>query len=101
MDFEQAQIPQNQPSGLASADLAFPFWTVYYGTAQQTQVLWNDVSLGSVQASLLGLNGVPPFGSPKSIDGGYSAVLVGGITGCSLSQVGQIPTDAVGSVILI
>jgi len=90
MDFEQAQIPQNQPSGLVSADLAFPFWTVYYGTAQQTQVLWNDVSLGSVQASLIGQ--FDP--SAKPIDGGYSAVLVGGVSGCSLSQIGQIPTGA-------
>src|SRR3974390_553429 len=47
MDFELAQIPQNQPHGLVAADLAFPFWTVYYGTTSQTQVLWNDVSVGS------------------------------------------------------
>lgn len=44
--------------------------------------------------SLLGQNGVPPFGSPMPIDVGYSAVLVGGLSGCSLSQIGQIPTDA-------
>ena len=88
MDFELAQIPQNQPHGFVAADLAFPFWTVYYGTTSQTQVLWNDVSVGSTLASLVGQN----FGA---LDGGYSAFLFGGGSGCSISQVGQVPADAV------
>lgn len=94
MDFELAQIPQNQPHGFVSADSAFPFWTVYYGTTPQTQVLWNDTSTGPTQVSLLGQN----FGA---LAGGYSAYLFGGSSGlsdpldCSISQVGQVPTDAV------
>jgi hypothetical protein len=31
MDFELAQIPQNQPAATVSAASALPFWTVYYG----------------------------------------------------------------------
>jgi PEP-CTERM motif-containing protein len=96
MDFEQAQIPQTQPPGFVSADLAFPFWTVYYGSTQQTQVLWNEVSAGSTLATLLGqFASQPPFGGPNALDGGYSAFLFGGPTDCSIAQVGQIPTDAV------
>jgi hypothetical protein len=90
MDFEQSQIPQNQPHGYVAADLAFPFWTVYYGASQQTQVLWNDVSVGSTQASLIGQ--FDPTAKP--IAGGYSALLFGGPIACSLSQIGQVPTDA-------
>jgi len=94
MDFEQSQIPQNQPSGLVAADLAFPSWTVYYGSTPQTQVLWNDVSVGSTLASLVGQRS-------GALDGGYSAFLFGGSSGpstpvdCSISQVGQLPDDAV------
>jgi hypothetical protein len=71
-----------------------PFWTVYYGTSAQTQVLWNDTSTGSTQVSLLGQN----FGA---LAGGYSGYLFGGLANpttpidCSISQVGQLPTDAV------
>ena len=88
LDFELAQIPESQPSGFVSANLAFPFWTVYYGTTLQTQVLWNDVSVGSTLASLVGQN-------DHALDGGYSAFLFGGRNDCSISQVGQVPTDAV------
>jgi hypothetical protein len=103
MDFEQSQIPQNQSPGLVSADLAFPFWTVYYGTTPQTLVWWRDVSAGTTEVSLLGQIGADPiFGGPTAIDGGYSAGLTGGSLppdpgpmGCSIGQVGQIPTDAV------
>jgi len=88
MDFEQAQIPQNQAAGFVDATLAFPFWTVFNDSIPQTQVLWNNVSVGSTQASLLGQ-------SDHALDGGYSAFLFGGSGACSISQVGQVPTDAI------
>ena len=103
MDFEEAQIDQNQPRGVVSADLALPFWTVYYGSTQQTQVHWNELSAGSTWVSLIGqFNPDPVFGGASPIDGGYGAVLIGGLNGptggpleCSISQVGELPTDAV------
>jgi len=90
MNFELAQIPQTQPPGVVSAALAFPFWTVYYGTNQQTQVHWGEVSLGATEASLIGQTG-----QPSAIDGGYSLSMYGGNVSVSISQVGQLPTDAV------
>ena len=89
MDFEQAQIPQDQPRGVVSADLAFPFWSVYYGNQPTNAVHWNETSVGATEASLIGLSYA--FGT---LGGGYSAYLWGGPTACSLGQVGQIPTDA-------
>ena len=90
MDFEQAQIPQTQPPGVVSTDLAFPFWTVYYGANQQTQVHWAEVSAGSTQASLIG-----ETSNPSAINGGYSLDMFGGNVDVSISQVGQVPVDAV------
>jgi len=89
MNFELAQIPQNQPPGVVSVDLAFPFWTVNYGTNQQTQVHWAEVSGGSSQVSLIG-----ETSDPNAIEGGYSLDMFGGNVDVSISQVGQIPTDA-------
>jgi len=100
MDFELARIPQNQPWGFVPADQAFPFWTVYYGTTPQTQVVWRTTSVGTTEASLLGQFPADSLGGPTAIDGGYCASLIGGgIPGigpvdCSISQVGQIPTGA-------
>lgn len=93
LDFELAQIPQNQPPGIVSGSLALPFWTVYYGTAQQTQVDWNETSAGSTQVTLLGLNGDNGF--HPAIDGGYSVNLIGSTIYASISQVGQLPIGAV------
>jgi len=91
MDFELAQIPQNQPPGIVSAASALPFWTVYYGSAQQMEIQWNTPPLTvgppiltSAQASLWG---------QAALDGGYSLLLVGDSSSAySISQVGQIPT---------
>jgi hypothetical protein len=93
MDFELTQIPQNQPAGLVSTASALPFWTVYYGSTQQTSVYWNATSAGSTLATLLGLNG--DNGLHPAIDGGYSVNLTGSSPDAAISQGGQLPTDAV------
>lgn len=89
LDFELSQIPQTQPSGLVSASLALPSWTVYYGPTQQTQVLWEALTAGSTAVTLVGTRGIV-----TSIDGGYSAELFGGGPDASISQVGVVPSNA-------
>lgn len=89
LDFEQSQIPQTQPPGQVAASLALPFWTVYYGSAQQSQVAWNEFSVGSPQVSLYG-----PGSIMAPMDGGYSVSIFGSVTGASISQVGLVPSNA-------
>src|SRR5439155_16421771 len=80
LDFEAATVQQTQASGNVSSTDAFPGWTVYYDTNQQTQVGFNGECFGSTCIWLLGTNG--SFASSlKSIEGGFSALLQGGVSG--------------------
>jgi hypothetical protein len=69
---------------------ALPYWTVTYGTVQQTQMLFDDMSLGAPSVDLLGAGDVY---SPAPIDGNYSVFLQGSGDGtsASISQTGLIP----------
>jgi len=51
LDFETATIPQSQAQGPVSAAAAFPDWTVFVGTFQLTQVLFNDATLGTTSVT--------------------------------------------------
>jgi hypothetical protein len=100
LDFEQASIipivGSPNPYAITVAD-ALPYWTVSYGTVQQTQIYYNVQSLGGTLVSLYASGYPSAFGgSLPIIDGNFSVSLdfgaVNGVrTAPSISQVGQIP----------
>jgi len=69
---------------------ALPFWTVYYGNVQQTQIGYNIVTSGTTIVSLSGGT------SGYAIDGNYSVDLECGVTAsaASISQTGLIPAGS-------
>src|SRR6266478_10051714 len=100
LNFEAATVPQSQSPGLVNTTDALPGWNAFIGTNAQSQVNFNNPSLGTTWISLLGTNG--PSGS-LSIEGGYSVLLQGGIVfttsgfvpmDASISQVGLVPATA-------
>jgi hypothetical protein len=74
---------------LVTAASALPYWSVYYGNVQQTDVSYNGVSTGATQVTLIG-TGNPFY---NAIDGAYSVLLQGIVPGstASISQSGLIP----------
>src|ERR1043166_407542 len=82
LNFEGTTIPQTQPPGNVSSLDALPFWTVYTGTNQLSQVFFNEIALGSTYVDLLGTNG--SLGA-RAIQGGYSVLLQGGGTATDAS----------------
>ncbi len=87
LDFEAANIQQNQSPGPVNTIDALPGWTALIGTDAQSQIYYNSPSLGSTWISLLGSNG-PGF---RSIEGGFSLLLQGGLV---LTPAGFVPMDA-------
>ena len=93
LNFEETTLPYStNPMGFVSAAQAFPGWTVYYGNAPQTQVVYNGVI--SPPAIVI-WNGdyaaIPP--RPASF-GAFSPRLSPTTSvplGVSLAQVGTIP----------
>jgi hypothetical protein len=98
LDFEGATIVpiSGQPYAISVAN-ALPDWTVDYNNVQQSQIFYNDPSLGDVRVTLLA-NGYP--GSPGPIiDGNFSVLLQGGLfegmtATASINQTGQIPVGS-------
>lgn len=95
LDFEQANpvsTGNTQMPNSVTAASAFPFWTVTIGGVQQTQVEYNDGSLGAPAVVLLG----PPPPTPPLpvIDGNYSVLLTGSFPASipAISQTGLIPS---------
>ena len=92
LNFEQANlpvIPRGQFGDYIPISQGLPGWSVFVGTAQVTQVLHNNFSLGGSIPSILG-----PI-SPASviIERNYTALLVAGSPAdLSLTQTGLIPT---------
>jgi len=96
LNFEQANPIYSDYPLYVTAASALPYWTVYYGNVQQTQITYDATSTGSTLVSLIGpggSSGFPPF---APIDGNYSVVLTGGGTspGASISQTGLIPAGS-------
>jgi hypothetical protein len=100
LNFEEANIVpiagSPNPYAITVAD-ALPYWTVSYGTVQQTQIYYNVQSLGGTLVSLYA-GGYPSAfgGSLPIIDGNFSVSLDFGAvnevrTPASIFQVGQIP----------
>ena len=111
LDFESAIVPPVPPGQalfISAAD-AFPGWTVYAGSNQSTQALYNGISVGGALVSLIDLH--TAFLSANVIAGNFTATLDAGYNGstgivsAALGQTGTIPAntrslvfDANGSV---
>lgn len=101
LDFEMANPVStgdpNEPFVIAAS--AFPGWTAYCGTVQQTEVFQNDTSTGQAIADIFGPTSPPPIaGVPGIIDGKFSAGIqggadphTGGSVSTSLEQTGLFP----------
>jgi hypothetical protein len=96
LDFEDAVIVPDPSSSYypfaVYASDAIPGWTAYIGTAVQSDIIYNELSLGAPTVAIFGTNGVPP-----ALDGAYSIDLYGGSgpsTGVSISQTELVPADA-------
>lgn len=72
---------------------AIPDWTVEYGNSQQTQIQYNNPSLGGTAATLIA-DGYPTATTITALDGDFSLLLQGGQTSISISQTGQIPAGS-------
>jgi hypothetical protein len=101
LDFEESTVPQDSQTNVVSSLNAFPGWSVYVSTNQQTFVGFNNGCFGSTCVSLLGTNGDRILGY-RSLEGGFSALLQGGVSGsvvlyptaASILQTGFIPASA-------
>jgi hypothetical protein len=98
LNFEEANIVPIVGSPLypyaVTVANALPDWTVDYGAVQQTQILYNNPSLGATAVTLLASS--YPGSAGPIIDGNYSVFLQGGLfngaqANASISQTGQIP----------
>jgi hypothetical protein len=96
LDFEGASVVTiaGQPYAVTVAK-ALPGWTVDYGAVQQSQITYNDPSLGGTWVTLIA-DGYPTFTGLTAIDGNFSVLLFGGLyegepAAATISQTGQIP----------
>jgi len=102
LDFESALIDQAQTPGFVSVSEALPGWTVYVSTNQQATVLYGAVGHGGTLVDLLGVNGSSLTDGYRSIDGGFSVMLQGGVIGgavlypapASILQAGLVPATS-------
>jgi len=87
LNFEQAN--PGPYSGNVTVASALPYWAVFYGTVQQTEITYNAPGLGSTMVTLVGGGGTFP-----AIDGNYSVLLQGGLTAsaATISQTDTIPS---------
>ena len=99
LNFEETTLPYaSNIVGVVSAADAFPGWTVYYGNAPQTQVIYNGVT--APPAILLMSRDFAAFPPLPASFGSFSALLSPTTAvppGVSLSQTGTIP-DGVNSL---
>jgi hypothetical protein len=91
LNFEQANpVAVGGSSFEVTASSAFPSWTVEIGGAVQSEVLFNAVSSGSTEISLVSSS----YSFAPALDGNFSVVLeAGGDPSLlpSISQTAQIP----------
>jgi hypothetical protein len=88
LDFESTTLPTNGSPGMVSTAIGIPGWSAYINGVLQSQIDYNDTTLGT---SSIGIQG-----NPNVIQGNFSVTLLAGSTGdCSLSQTGQLPAGAV------
>jgi len=101
LGFELATLTNVSPGQIAFVPFnnAFPGWTGYWGTNPAPLAIYNGVSIGSVQISLIGRSS--PEYSNNVIVGNYSAALSAGsyendpiYQPAAIAQVGTIPATA-------
>lgn len=103
LDFEAATLP-TLPAGVLGnrvpVTMALPYWSVFIGTNQVTEVFQNNFTGGNASASILG----PGWSYTLRIDGNYMLLLQPGVaftpdgesmylTDVSISQTGLIPVS--------
>lgn len=91
LDFEAANL-SGYGAGPVPTSNAIPGWAAYIGTNVQTDIVYNELSLGAPSVAIFGTNGIPP-----ALDGAYSIDLYGGAgssTSVSISQTGLVPANA-------
>lgn len=90
LDFEAANL-SGYGTGSVPASDAIPGWTAYIGTTTQTDIVYNELSLGAPSIAIMGTNG-----GPAALDGAYSIDLYGGAgpsTSVSISQTALVPAS--------
>jgi hypothetical protein len=94
LDFEAANIVSisGRPQAVTTAN-ALPGWTVDYGNFQQTEVTYNEQSLGGTTVTVLA-TGYPSLTTRTPIDGSYDVILFGGLADATISQTGVVPLTA-------
>jgi PEP-CTERM motif len=98
LDFESANlspVPAGQFGGYVPISDALPGWAAYFGTTQLTQVLQNNLTLGSGSVDVLGPDWT--FGGSAIIDGQYSVELqpdTSDALSATITQTGMIPITA-------
>jgi len=101
LDFESANlspIPLGQFGGFVPITNALSGWTGYLGATQVTQVLQDNLTLGSGSIDILGPDWA--FGGSSVIDGQYSVELQPGLNNtpsafaATIAQIGMIPITA-------
>lgn len=101
LDFESANL-SGTPSSTQDVYIpianALPGWTGFFGANQATGVLYNDITAGAANISLISSSATN--GIARSVIGGaYTAVLqsgdvTGGPASAAIAQTGLVPTTA-------
>lgn len=97
LDFESPALPLTilDPQRHVEIGQALPHWIGYLGTDQQSQVLYNNLSLGTATLALLG----PEHAFGTVLQGEYGVALQPGLhpsgtsrVGATIAQLGTLPT---------
>jgi hypothetical protein len=96
LDFESASLPVvpfGQYGGYVPISKGLSGWHAWLGTNPVTQILHNNISVGSPIISIWGPDW--PYGTGGRIEGDFTVVLAGGSSATlSISQTGTVPPDS-------
>jgi hypothetical protein len=103
MDFELANLSGHSPGDTTvPTSAAFPFWTAFFGTNIISTVRYDTFSFSGGDIAIIDRVG---FGGFSSIDGNYSAFLLGAGAGyppyapTTLSQTGLVPAGTLSLLV--
>lgn len=86
LDFEAANVAGTQINSLVPTASAFPGWQTFEGTTEISSVVYDGISTGAFEISIVDTKGGLP------IQGNYSAYLFSSLgTTTTLSQTGLVP----------
>src|SRR5579859_6172000 len=97
LDFEGANFSGYSPRGMIPVTAALPGWSAYLGGMQIQQMLYDFETIGTTAISITDSLGPQLGASPAPLQGNYSALLIGGLSGttptsATISQTGFVPT---------